>query len=363
LVVFVADAILPRGATAAIGYCAVPAVAAGTRRIGFVLSMMAVCTVLTWTAFFIETQDYPAWKSAFDRAVVTAVLWLVLVIVLRRLAAFREVLRQRQALRDAALELERSNRELSNFASVVAHDLRGPLNTIGLFAELLSRSAPVAADPAGGEAVGAIRSELERANQFIKSLLAYGRVGAGAVKPKDCDCASILDEVRRHLRADLERAGAEIVNDPLPVVRADPVLIAELFQNLIENAIKYRREQTPLRVHVSASRRADGWLFAVRDNGIGVRPEDAARIFEPFYQTHAGATAGKGAGNGVGLGLATCTQIVERHGGRIHAEPAPGEGTTFLFTIVPAPDAPAAVAPARDPDPFTGTDEVAPAGA
>jgi two-component system, chemotaxis family, sensor kinase Cph1 len=158
------------------------------------------------------------------------------------------------------------------------------------------------------------------------------------VQRRDCDCASVLGDVRRRLRADLEASGAEVSNDPLPVLRADPVLISELFQNLIENAIKYRGEAAP-RVHVSAAERPDGWLFAVRDNGVGVPTEQAERIFEPFYQ----ADGSRHLGGGVGLGLATCKRIVERHGGRIHARSAPGEGTTFLFTIDSGPGATAEV--------------------
>jgi signal transduction histidine kinase len=142
--------------------------------------------------------------------------------------------------------------------------------------------------------------------------------------------------VRQNLKADLERNCVQVTNDPLPTLRADPVLMAELLQNLIENSIKYRGETSP-HVHISAARQPDAWLLSVQDNGIGIRAEDSERIFEPFHQV----SGPKSPGGGVGLGLATCKRIVERHGGRIDVLSRQGEGTTFLFTI-PQPLAAAA---------------------
>ena len=134
-----------------------------------------------------------------------------------------------------------------------------------------------------------------------------------------------------------------VTNDPLPTVRADPALIAELFQNLIENGVKYRRPAAPPEIHVRATPEPQGWRFSVRDNGIGIRPEDCRRVFEPF---HRGAGAEPSSSSspssspppGVGLGLATCKRIVERHGGRIDVRSSPGQGSTFTFVI---PDLPA----------------------
>jgi signal transduction histidine kinase len=328
IVFFIADVILPRGATVAIGYCVVPAVAAGTRRLGFLFGMTLTCTVLTWTAFFLEPAGYPAWKSVFDRAMVTGVVWLALVLVLRRAMIIRELVRQKQTLNNTLRELERSNGELTNFASVVAHDLRGPLNTVGLLAHLLSNSNSIKADAECIESMGSIRTELDRMGSFIQSLLAYGRVGSGDIRFQVCDCASVLSDVQRNLMADLKRNSAEILNDGLPVIQADPVLIAQLFQNLIENSIKYRSDESP-RIHISAVQRSEGCQFTLRDNGIGIRPEDFEKVFKPFSQIH----GGRAARGGVGLGLATCKRIVERHGGCIEVLSKPGEGASFVFTI------------------------------
>src|SRR6185437_15919793 len=184
------------------------------------------------------------------------------------------------------------------------------------------------ADAGAIDALKLILAELNRMSNFIQTLLAYGRVGSGDIKVQTCDCAAVLNDVRRNLMADLERNSVELSSDPLPAMRGDPVLIRQLFQNLIENSIKYRAGATP-RIHISAVQEAGRWQFTVRDNGIGIRAEDFEKVFKPFYQ----ARDGKLALGGVGLGLATCKRIVERHGGSIEVQSKPGEGTTFLFTI------------------------------
>jgi signal transduction histidine kinase len=358
VVFFALDVILPRGATVAIGYCVVPAVAAGTRRLGFLLGMTLTCTVLTWAGFFLEPQGYSAWQSAFDRAMVTGVVWFALVLVLRRSFVIRELVQQKQALTDVSLELQRSNGELANFASVVAHDLRGPLNTVGLFAQLLSSSSSIKADAECIESLRSILVEINRMSSFIQRLLAYGHVGSGEIRLQVCDCASVLNDVRRNLTADLKQNGVEISNDPLPVMRADPVLISQLFQNLIENSIKYHGEAAP-RIHISAAQASNCWLFTLRDNGIGIRAEDFEKVFKPFCQTQ----HGRQARGGVGLGLATCKRIVERHGGRIEVQSIPGQGAAFLFTIPQTSIAAERAALSAAAEPEAGElGDVAPAG-
>jgi light-regulated signal transduction histidine kinase (bacteriophytochrome) len=176
-----------------------------------------------------------------------------------------------------------------------------------------------------------IDTSISGMSDFIQSLLSYGHVGSGELKLQDCDCASVLNDVRLNLTTDVQQSCITISNDPLPVIRADPILVTQLFQNLIENGIKYRREETP-RIHVAATPQSDGWLFSVRDNGIGVHPEDYERIFKPFCQSD----GYKSLENGVGLGLATCKKIVERHGGQITVQSTLGEGATFTFSMLTA---------------------------
>ena len=250
-------------------------------------------------------------------------VWLTFGLVRRRVAYLR-------ALRAASSELRRSNADLDRFASTAAHDLRGPLGAIGLLAQVLSLSSPVKADADAAKLVESMQSELHRMSGFIQSLLAYGRAGARQLELDECDCSAVLARVKQSLQSEINSQGAAVSSDPLPTIRADPVLIAQLFQNLIENSIKYHSNEPP-KIHFSAEAQSDGsWLFCERDNGIGLRLEDCEEIFAPFSQVQkAQATAG-----GVGLGLATCRRIVERHGGRIWAESSPGEGATFRFILL-----------------------------
>jgi signal transduction histidine kinase len=332
---FIADARLPRGATAAIGYCLVSVVAAGTRQRGFLLGITIVCTLLTWGGFFLEPPGSLPWISAFERAMVTGVLWLTFLLVSRHAQAITALAHQTRALEQTKRELERSNAELDSFASVVAHDIRGPLNTIGLFTRLLGDRGSTKFDEESAEQIAKIESEVHSLSSLIQSLLSYARIGGGEVHCIACDCEAALESVRQKLKSELERERAEITNDPLPAVPADRTLIEQLFQNLIENSIRYRSEASP-RVHVSASQTSAGWEFFVRDNGIGIKPEDVDRVFLPFQQLDAHKSQ-RSAGGGVGLGLATCKRIVERHGGRIEVMPTHGQGATLMFTIPVSP--------------------------
>jgi signal transduction histidine kinase len=331
---FIADAALPRGATAAIGYCLVSVLAAGARQRGFLLGITIACTFLTWGGFFLEPPGSLAWMSAFDRSMVTGVLWLTFLLVTRHAQAVTALAHQAHALEKTRRELERSNAELNSFASVVAHDIRGPLNTIGLFAHLLSDRGSTKSNGESAEHIAKIQSEVESLSTLVKSLLSYARIGGGDVHRIVCNCEAALESVRQKLKSELERDRAEITNDPLPTLPADRALIEQLFQNLIENSIKYRSEASP-RVHVSASQTSAGWEFFVRDNGIGIKPEDVERVFLPFQQLQANEFHY----GGVGLGLATCKRIVERHGGRIEVMPTHGQGATLMFTIPVSPRA------------------------
>ncbi|MGH7937074.1 MAG: sensor histidine kinase [Chthoniobacterales bacterium] len=328
---FVVDILLPRGATAAIGYCLIPVLARklGDRR--FLIVVTGICTMLTWIGFLFESPGAASWMSAFDRAMVTGVLWLTLLLVRQQMEAEIALTNQAQALQNAVDELHRSNTELENFASVVSHDIRGPLNAVEFAIQLVSARPAIKSDAKCKEWFDSISAEITRMSDLVETLLAYGRVGAAAVNLSECDCESVLAVVRRALRAELENAGAEITNDPLPVIRADPVLLDELFQNLIENGIKYRQSAPP-RIHVSATVTSEGWRFSISDNGIGMSPGECAQVFDPFYRGTAAASS-----PGFGLGLATCKRIVDRHGGRIEAQSDRGHGSTFSF-VIPAPE-------------------------
>jgi len=328
---FLADLLLPRGATPAIGYCLVPVIAVGLGRRDFLIAMMIACTVLTWVGYVLEPAGGPAWMSVFERSMVTGVLWLTLAQVWRRAMAVIALAEQAQLLCRVQKELERSNRELDSFASVVAHDMRGPLNTISLLAHCLEAQQPVKQDAESQKWLLGIEDEVQRSSGLIQSVLTYARIGCGEIKLTDCDCERVLDEVRESLRAEFQQCDAVVSNDPLPQISADPALMRDLFQNLIENSLKYRGSSSP-RVHVCATRDGDGWSFAVSDNGIGIDGAHLERIFDRFQQAPGGSRGG------IGLGLATCKRIVERHGGTIRAESTPGHGATFTFTIRTQPN-------------------------
>ena len=166
-----------------------------------------------------------------------------------------------------------------------------------------------------------------RMQRLIQDLLMYSRVGTRGKSFEQTDCNEVLGAAIANLQVAIEESGAVVGHDELPTVMADGSQLAQLFQNLVGNALKFRSE-TPPRVHVSAVRKGTGWVFSVRDNGIGIDSQFGERIFVIFQRLHA-----RGEYPGTGIGLALCKKIVERHGGRIWVESEIGKGSTFFFTI------------------------------
>ena len=223
--------------------------------------------------------------------------------------------------------LRTTNAELQHFAYALTHDLQEPLRMVVNFTELLGREY---AGKLGEEADKFISYSVEgalRIEALLKALLAYWEV---TEREQDSfasiDCGAVLAKALLNLQAAIAESGAIVTSDPLPTVVAEEVMLMQLFQNLISNSIKYRGEETP-RIHVSAERDAEGWLFAVRDNGIGIDPQDADRVFGMFKRLHGSEIPG------TGIGLALCKKVVERQGGRIWVESEAGRGATFKFTI------------------------------
>ncbi len=223
--------------------------------------------------------------------------------------------------------LRTTNAELQHFAYALTHDLQEPLRMVVNFTELLGREY---AGKLGEEADKFISYSVEgalRIEALLKALLAYWEV---TEREQDSfasiDCGAVLAKALLNLQAAIAQSGAIVTSDPLPTVVAEEVMLMQLFQNLISNSIKYRGEETP-RIHVSAERDAEGWLFAVRDNGIGIDPQDADRVFGMFKRLHGSEIPG------TGIGLALCKKVVERQGGRIWVESETGRGATFKFTI------------------------------
>lgn len=256
---------------------------------------------------------------------------------------FRNLKKKEEALENKTLELERSNADLDHFASVVSHDLKEPLSTVGGFADLLDQNYGNGLDEKGRKFVGYIIDGVTRMELLIGDLLSYARVSTGEKTFKPVHCGTVLGVVLSNLKAAIEESDADITSDDLPVVIGDETQLIQLFQNVIGNAIKYRSDMPP-RVHVSARPVSDaavesdvphtrsasmgGWLFSVSDNGIGIAAVHFERIFQIFQRLHQG-----GKYEGTGIGLAVSKKIVERHNGRIWVESEPGKGSTFHFTI------------------------------
>jgi light-regulated signal transduction histidine kinase (bacteriophytochrome) len=226
-----------------------------------------------------------------------------------------------------AKELARSNEELQQFAYVASHDLQEPLRMISSYTQLLARRYGDRLDGDAREFMGYVVDGAARMKQLIEDLLAYSRVGTRGRELQATDCGAALARALANLRAAQEASGATVTHGALPEIVADPQQLAQLFQNLIGNAMKFRGEEPP-RIHVACEQRPDVWVFTVRDNGIGLDPQYAERIFMMFQRLHTKAEY-----PGTGIGLAICKKIVERHGGRIWVESQPGKGCTFGFTI------------------------------
>jgi signal transduction histidine kinase len=239
------------------------------------------------------------------------------------MAASLEQSRDEVAARTA--ELERSNAELDQFAAVTSHDLKEPLQTVTVFAGLLDRDYRDRLDDSGKTFLDSILAGTDRMRTLIRDLLEYSRVGHGELQRDPVPADELLDRARDNLAASIAEKGASLTADPLPTVNADAKQLCQVFQNLLSNALKFSDDDAP-EVHVSASLFPGEWRFSVRDNGIGIDPRHAERIFQPFARLGA-------AQEGTGIGLAICQKIVEHHGGRIWVEGRPGAGSIFHFTI------------------------------
>jgi len=239
-------------------------------------------------------------------------------------AILAEEIQQREKLTE---DLLRSNQELEQFAYIASHDLQEPLRTITSYTQLLDRRYSSNFDEKGHKYMNYVVDGANRMQQLITDLLAYSRVGRHDLERQTVNSATALAEVVQLLQTTITEAKAEITHDELPVIQFDPGQFRQLLQNLIGNAVKYHGEEPP-KIHIAALRQENAWQFAIRDNGIGIDPQYAERIFVVFQRLHTRREYA-----GTGIGLAVCKKIVDRHGGKIWVESQPNQGSTFYFTV------------------------------
>jgi light-regulated signal transduction histidine kinase (bacteriophytochrome) len=238
-----------------------------------------------------------------------------------------ELEKTRDALLKRTEELTRSNVELDQFASVVSHDLQEPLRMITAYVRLLQTQYGAKLDKDADEFIGYVVDGAQRMQGLIDDLLTYSRVGTRGKEFTATDCNEVLARTLLNLTPAINESGARITHDQLPIVFGDEFQLGQLLQNLIGNAIKYRG-QGPPEAHVGCEALGKMWRFAVKDNGIGIDPEYAERIFVIFQRLHTRQEY-----PGTGIGLAICKRIVERHGGEIWVESSAGKGSIFYFTL------------------------------
>jgi light-regulated signal transduction histidine kinase (bacteriophytochrome) len=239
----------------------------------------------------------------------------------------RERRRAEEAQATLSQDLQRSNAELEQLAYVASHDLQEPLRMVASYMQLLEQKYRGRLDAEAHEFIAFAVDGAKRMQALINDLLTYSRVGSAAVPMEPTDCNEVIDRALDSLRLAIAESGAGIQRADLPVVLGNGAQLTQLFQNLLANAIKFRGEQ-PLRIGVYAEPEGPFWRFSVQDNGIGIEPEYFDRIFVMFQRLHS-----RSAYAGTGIGLAICKKIVERHGGRIWVESAPGRGAVFKFTL------------------------------
>lgn len=242
-----------------------------------------------------------------------------------------KLIREDRILRQTLTELTRSNNDLQQFAYVASHDLQEPLRIVASFTQLLARRYKGKLDDDADEFINFAVEGARRMQRLIKDLLAYSRLSSEARTFEPVDCSVVLQQVLSDLRMAIDEVNAVVTIGPMPTVMADGAQLIQVFQNLLSNALKFCAKTAPS-VQVAAERRAGEWLFSVRDNGIGLDPQYADRIFVIFQRLH-----NREEYPGTGIGLAICKRIVERHGGRIWVTSQVGEGSTFYFTLPISP--------------------------
>ncbi len=238
-----------------------------------------------------------------------------------------EVKKRTTELEASNKELLRSNLDLEQFAYISSHDLKEPLRMVSMYAQLLEEKYAETFDSEGKEFLGYLMEGASRMELLIDDVLNYSRVGRENSSRQQVNLNEVLKSVIKNLEHTIQANNAKINAGDMPLIHAIPSQMTQLFQNLIENAIKFRRDEQPV-VNINAAKHGDMWLFSIEDNGIGLDPEYEHKIFQLFQRLHPRSDY-----PGTGIGLAICKKIVEQNNGKIWVESEIGKGTTFYFTL------------------------------
>jgi signal transduction histidine kinase len=245
---------------------------------------------------------------------------------------YRELMREHriaEALESANRDLQRSNTDLEQFAYIASHDLKEPLRNIASYVQLLQRRYQGQLDADADAFIGYTVEGVQRMQTIISELLSYSRIGTGELALVPVQAGILVSTALAHLKGVIAETQSVIeIEGQLPVIEGDAALLGSLFQNLIGNALKYRRDDVRPMIQIGCQDRGSTWEFHVTDNGIGIEQEYLGQIFDLFRRLHP-----RDRYSGTGIGLAICQRVVERHGGRIWCESLPGQGSSFRFTI------------------------------
>jgi PAS domain S-box-containing protein len=243
------------------------------------------------------------------------------------LLGFSKILSDETKSKQLQDSLTESNMALEKFAYVASHDLQEPLRTVGVFTEVIAQRYRGKLDDEATRLLDQVVGGVRRMSAMIEDLLTYARVQTEVNRPSSFSLDQDFETALSLLQAQIDESNATVTHDPLPSLEVDQGEMVRLFQNLIGNALKYRKKEEPPVVHASVQKESDAWVITLTDNGIGFDPKHATEIFLPFRRLHSSEYPG------TGVGLAICRRIVENHGGRIWANSKPGDGTSFHFTL------------------------------
>lgn len=282
-----------------------------------------------------EDLDYKAPKELDGDIGLLAQTFEMLTVRLKNTLVSKKLLEKEVTIRkntekklsDTVTELHRSNKELEQFAYVASHDLQEPLRMITSFTQLLGERYSSVIDENGQKYIYFATDGASRMQKLIEDLLTYSRVTTRGKQFTAVDCNELFRLITMNLATAIEKKGAIITSDTLPVLDGDESQLLQLFQNLVSNGIKFCPEKTP-HVHITSKKQSNYWLFSVSDNGIGIESKYQAKVFAIFQRLHTREEY-----SGTGIGLAVCKRIVERHGGKLWFESEPGVGTSFFFTL------------------------------